>query len=531
MVWPLMPLVLADKLLTALALSLGGTAVAMFKLGLGPHLAWPMFVGILCAIAVAAQASIVATASAGTATRKEYDQRVTELERQAGTEKPLRMFKATVSNTFRLGQADERAKQQARIDLTGFCHVLEVNAKELWCDIEACATFETAVAEMAKHGFMPLVVPELRHITVGGAVVGIGIESTSFKHGLFHKSLLEADILLASGKVERVAPDALPDLFAALPNSLGSFGYLVRLRIRIQPIKPYVRLTRKSYATSRQLIDELVKACSPDAGHDFVDGVALSDEGGCVLVADFVSELPKGVKTSDYTIDRQFYTTLLEDGVDYLTFLDYIWRWDADWFWCTQIFPFLGRRWMRWILGGKLRRSDMYKKFNDKFMSLISVTGANKDMEHVIQDIIVPQSSMPKFLTQHLKATQSATIGKVKLSRPGSDKVTVPFWLCPVMGDGAPLLPLQDRQLYINVGFWDACEGPITQGGDQTANVNKSLEKVADELGAVKSLYSSVHYDEEELYRRYGGGTYKAVKAKYDPSERLRPLYSRVTKP
>ena len=34
-----------------------------------------------------------------------------------------------------------------------------MNEDELWCDIEASSTFETFVAETAKFGCMPLVVP------------------------------------------------------------------------------------------------------------------------------------------------------------------------------------------------------------------------------------------------------------------------------------------------------------------------------------------------------------------------------------
>ena len=40
-------------------------------------------------------------------------------------------------------------------------------------------------------GVVPLVVPQLRTITLGGAVSGLGIESTSFRSGLPRESVLE----------------------------------------------------------------------------------------------------------------------------------------------------------------------------------------------------------------------------------------------------------------------------------------------------------------------------------------------------
>lgn len=529
MVWPFYPLILEDKLFRTLSCSIGA-AVCVSYLGCSTLVAAHVFLGLLIAVALVVQSTITIKSVSAT-TYDDFQKKVRQLEDAAGTEGPLRMFKATVSNTFRLGQASARVSQEGRIDLSGFCHVIHVNTEEMWCDVEASTTFETIVAETAKYNCMPLVVPELRTITVGGAIVGIGIESSSFKHGWFHDSLLEADMLLASGKVERVGPDAHPDLFAALPNSLGSFGYLVRIRVRIQRTKPYVRLTRKNYFTSRELVDELVKACAPELGHDFVDAVALSDTGGCVLVGDFVEDLPAGRTPSNYVVDSVFYKGLLVDGTDYMRTVDYIWRWDADWFWVTQIFPFLSKKFVRWLCGAKLLRSDMYKKFNDKFLSLIAPLNLNKNLEHVIQDIVVPLRSMPQFLVEHLKTTQSDAIGKVKFTRKGGEKITVPFWLCPVKGTKSPMMPQTPGELYINIGFWDACEGPITKGGDRTASINRGLEQVCDELGALKTLYSTVHFSEEGLYKRYGGATYKEVKAKYDPKGRLRGFYDRVAKP
>ena len=45
--------------------------------------------------------------------------------------------------------------------------------------------FDDLLDYTLKYGYMPLVIPELRSITVGGVISGVGIESSSFKHGLF----------------------------------------------------------------------------------------------------------------------------------------------------------------------------------------------------------------------------------------------------------------------------------------------------------------------------------------------------------
>ena len=99
-------------------------------------------------------------------------------------------------------------------------------------------TYEHLVEVTLAHGRIPLVVPQLRTITLGGAVSGLGIESTSFRNGLPHESVLEMDVMTGSGEIVSTKPgDAL---FDAFPNSYGSLGYATRLRIELEPV-PAVR--------------------------------------------------------------------------------------------------------------------------------------------------------------------------------------------------------------------------------------------------------------------------------------------------
>ena len=58
-------------------------------------------------------------------------------------------------------------------------------------------TYEKLVAATLPEKLMPAVVPQLKTITLGGAVAGLGIESTSFRNGLPHESVVEMDVLTA----------------------------------------------------------------------------------------------------------------------------------------------------------------------------------------------------------------------------------------------------------------------------------------------------------------------------------------------
>ena len=98
------------------------------------------------------------------------------------------------------------------------------------------------MAATLPYGLSPLVVPQLKTITLGGAVTGLGIESASFRNGLPHESVLEMDILTGAGELITASADQHADLFRAFPNSYGTLGYSTRLRIELEPVAPFVAL-------------------------------------------------------------------------------------------------------------------------------------------------------------------------------------------------------------------------------------------------------------------------------------------------
>ena len=107
-------------------------------------------------------------------------------------------------------------------------------------EVQGMCTYEHLVEATLAHGLIPLVVPQLRTITLGGAVSGLGIEATSFRSGLPHESVLEMDVLTGAGEIVTTRPG--DDLFDAFPNSYGSLGYATRLRIELERVSPYAAL-------------------------------------------------------------------------------------------------------------------------------------------------------------------------------------------------------------------------------------------------------------------------------------------------
>ena len=411
------------------------------------------------------------------------------------------------SNLFR----DRTDAGKTLLDVRDFNQVLAVDPEAGWIEAEGMTPYSAVVDAALAHGVIPTVVPELKSITIGGAAAGVGIESSSFRYGLVHETLLEMDVLLADGSVVTCTPDnEHSDLFFGLPNSYGTLGYALRLRVKALPVKPYVRLTHRVFSDPASFFDALASACESDT--DFVDGTAFEPDRLYLSTGRFADEAPY---TSDYTYQQIYYRSIAERGEDFLTTHDYIWRWDTDWFWCSKNLmaqhPIVRR-----ILGRKRLNSVSYTKLmrlNSKYgltRTLGRIAGM-KSSESVIQDVDIPLERAAEFLAF--------------LFREVGIK---PVWICPVRrydeNRTFPLYPMRPRVLYINFGFWDRVFSRETH---PPGHFNRLIERKVADLGGIKSLYSNSYYDPETFWSIYDRSAYDRLKAKYDPRGRLKDLYGK----
>jgi FAD/FMN-containing dehydrogenase len=451
--------------------------------------------------------------AAGLVPRAAHDSAVAELARRRRELAPgasARLGKPS-SNLFRFG-----APPAQRLDASALTGVLDVDPAAGTAVVQGMTTYEDLVAATLARGVMPLVVPQLRTITLGGAVTGLGIESTSFRHGLPHESVREMDVVLADGELITVTPDGEhADLHAGFANSYATLGYAVRLEIDVQPVAPYVALEHVRVGTG-ELSAAVREACGRD-DLDFVDGVVFGRDEQYLTLGRFTDD--PGAGPSDYTGQKIFYRSVRERATDVLTVHDYLWRWDTDWFWCSAALgaqhPLVRRVWP-----GRYRRSDVYRRLvaldrRTRFSSRVRSLLRQPQEEPVIQDVEIPVDRLPEFLDGFHR-----------------DIGITPVWLCPVQlrpgPDGAvrtwPLYPMEPGELYVNVGFWS---GVPQRTGDPEWH-NRRVEALTADLGGHKSLYSTVHYDEPEFWERYNGPAYRKLKERYDPDGRLPDLYSKV---
>ncbi len=436
-------------------------------------------------------------------------QRLMQEMREAAAGEAIALDKKT-SNLFR--HYGTQAKR--KLNVRDFNHVLQVNKEEGWIEVEGMTQYYDLVKEALKYDVMPTVVPQLRSITIGGATVGVGIEATSFKYGLVHETIQEVDILLSSGEVITATPtNEYKDIFFGIPNSYGTLGYILKLKVKAIPVKKYVHVQHIRYNSYAQLV-EGIKKFSQDSTIDFLDGVIFSGQEMYLSMGKFTNEAPY---TSDYTYQNIYYRSIRKNTEDYLTTHDYIWRWDTDWFWCSKnlymqnpiVRRLVGKERLNSVFYTKIMRWNAKWKVSEKIEKLFG-----RHSESVIQDVDIPIQNVEEYL--HFFAKE------IGIS---------PVWVCPIKRyDGSAnfsLFPMEANVLHVNIGFWDVVPLPEEK---PEGYLNKKVEAEVGQLHGIKSLYSSVFYDENTFWKIYNKETYNVLKTKYDSGRKLPNLYDAVAK-
>lgn len=416
------------------------------------------------------------------------------------------LAKAT-SNLFR-----ERAPRRTpRVDLSSFDDVIAVDAPGGTVEAEGMATFLDVADATLAHGVMPAVVPQLKSITLGGAVAGVGIEATSFRHGLVHDNITSMDVLTGDGRIVTcTAEGEHRDLFDGFANSYGTLGYALRLTMRTLPVKRHVHVQHRRFDDAASFFAAIGDAIG-DPTIDFLDGVVF-DRGLHVLCAGrFADDAPYA---SDYSFEQIYWRSLRERDEDYLSTRDYLWRWDTDWFWCSRN---LGaqRPMLRRLLGRDRLNSIFYQKvmrWNTRWKlgaTLERLRGLHA--ESVIQDVDIPIANAAAYL-----AFMHDEVG------------VLPIWICPIAparpGARHPLYPIRGDTAYVNFGFWDRVR---SREARPPGEINRRIERKVAALGGIKSLYSDSYFTEDEFWRIYSRPAYAKLKSRYDPGGALPDLYEK----
>jgi FAD/FMN-containing dehydrogenase len=431
-----------------------------------------------------------------------YTEAVEDLRRQLAAlpeGAPVRLGKQT-SNLFR-----HRADSSHRLEVAAFSGVLSIGNGV--ADVLGMTSYEDLVAATLPTGQMPLVVPQLKTITLGGAVTGLGIESSSFRNGTPHESVIEMDVLTGAGEVLTCSRTENADLFHGFPNSYGTLGYALRLRIELERTSPYVHLQHVRCDSVSEAVEVMQKHHA-----DFCDGTWFSPTEVYVTLGTWASQAPR---VSDYTGPHIYYRSIQRRTEDWLTVHDYLWRWDTDWFWCSRAFGAQNPS-IRRLIPRRYLRSDTWWKLvafeqRHRWKTRWDRRRGRPEREEVVQDIEVPIDRLAEFMDVF-----------------ASEVPIEPVWFCPLQQRSSEvwdLYVLDPATLYVNVGFWSSV---ALRPGEGPERNNRLIEDLVEELGGRKSLYSTSFYDVDRFWDLYNGEVYDLLKKRYDPDGRLLDLYAKT---
>ena len=406
------------------------------------------------------------------------------------------------------------------LDTSGLTGVISVDPDARTADVAGMCTYEDLVAATLPYGLSPLVVPQLKTITLGGAVTGLGIESASFRNGLPHESVLEMDILTGTGEVVTASPRAarrpvprLPEflwhawLFGAAEDRAGTGQAVRRAATPAVPLAdrpgrrdgPHHRDRRPSTASrsttstawcSAPTRATCASACRRRRRDPVSDYTGQDIYYRSIQHADGREARPADHPRLPVALGHRLVLVLA--GVR---------RAEPD---DPAVLAAAAPAQQLLLEADRLRPAVRHRRPHREAQRQAAAASASCRTSRCRSDA-PPSSSTGSSTTCRSSRSGCVRCGCATTAR-----------LAAVPDSAAPHLR-QRRLLVVGAGR------RRTEG-----QTNRLIERKVSELDGHKSLYSDAYYSPEEFDELYGGETYKTVKKTYDPDSRLLDLYAKA---
>lgn len=418
----------------------------------------------------------------------------------------------------------------SQLNINHFNRILEIDLihRRIW--VEPRVTMQQLAEAAFEKGMMVPVIPEFKGITVGGAIMGGGLESASHRFGLFSDNCLAYEILLGDGTVVRATPEEHSDLFYGIVGSYGSLGILLSIELRLIPAKSWIQLKYRRFFSISETMKYFERNHGGISAPDFVEGFVFGPDHIKIVEGSFLSE-PKTIPDTlslKSSWSEWFYPhvkKMPDQHEEKILLQEYLFRHDRGAFWIGAY----GTEWSaipRYFLESRLKMPSLAKllpSFDPKNFKgpqdpgfffrlfwgwamtshrLYSWLHSHSEewvaKHFIIQDFCIPAENVISFVEKVM------------------DQVAIfPLWLCPTPKTKQPqilsphFLPTTSS-LVVNVGVYG-----ISPHSKTPNELVRKLEEWTGEANGRKVLYSYSYYTPEEFWKIYPKKDYETLRRLY----------------
>lgn len=389
----------------------------------------------------------------------------------------------------------------------GMYDILEIDETRQTVRVEPMASMGQVSRRLISKGWILPVVPELDDLTVGGLIMGFGVETSSHKYGLFQYICESFDLVTAEGKLLHCSAEENTELFHLIPWSHGTLGFLVAAELKIIPARKYVRVEYRPVHTLDDLCHGFDKECRDTENNEFVEALVYSRHTGVLMTGVLTDETG-----TDGIINRigrwykpWFYKHVEEllknsqSTVEYIPLRDYLHRHTRSYFWAMEeIITFGNHPLFRWLLGWALPPRIELLKYTET-----ETTRRLREKHHVVQDMLMPMPLLKKsieYFDDHFDL--------------------YPLWLSPMAIFDNPqhlglIHPYKTPQggvdeMYVDIGAYGTPRKPGFDG----RSALPLLERFVIDHQGYQALYAKTLLTEQDFRRMFDHSAYDRLREK-----------------
>ncbi|RZB39834.1 delta(24)-sterol reductase-like, partial [Asbolus verrucosus] len=405
--------------------------------------------------------------------------------------------------------------------------------------VEPLVTMGQLTATLNPLGWTIPVVPELDDLTVGGLVMGTGIESSSHKYGLFQHICVSYELVLCDGSIATCSAKENSDLFYSVPWSYGTLGILTAVEIQLIPAKKYVKLTYRPLKTLEKIAEE-TELASKNPKNEFVETLIYNKDEAVLMTgnqtddADIIKENSIGKWYKPWFFEH-VKTMLKKKGttVEFIPLRDYYHRHTRSIFWELQviiaenynndnnnnnnnvlqdIIPFGNNVLFRYVFGWIVPpKVSLLKLTQTKAITKLY------ENNHVIQDMLVPIETLKSSIEKFHEVFE-----------------IYPIWICPFKLPANPGLvhpPKNPRTnelvpLYVDIGVYGVPKAKDFSPLKST----RAIEKYVINVNGFQMLYADTYMSREEFRRMFDHTLYDELREEMGCKSAFVEVYDKVNR-